>query len=127
MSESEKGKKPLNIPQRVYLVINSQVFPLKKETTSLGRKLDNDLVLQDALVSRYHAEIKYEDGRFAIYDLDSTSGTFLNNKKIKKSILYSGDLILLANIPIMFIDESGSLESKADKITGSIKNKSQLE
>ena len=119
MSESNHKNKPLNIPQRVYLVINSQVFPLKKETTSLGRKLDNDLVLQDALVSRYHAEIKYEDGRFTIYDLDSTSGTFLNNKKIKKSILYSGDLILLANIPIMFIDESGSLESEADKITGS--------
>jgi pSer/pThr/pTyr-binding forkhead associated (FHA) protein len=118
MSESEHKNKLLNIPQRVYLVINSQVFPIKKETTTLGRKLDNDLVLQDALVSRYHAEIKYEDGRFTIYDLDSTSGTFLNNKKIKKSILYSGDLILLANIPIMFIDESGSLESEADKITG---------
>jgi pSer/pThr/pTyr-binding forkhead associated (FHA) protein len=121
MSESDQKNKLLNIPQRVYLVINSQVFPLKKEITTLGRKLDNDLVLQDALVSRYHAEIKYEDGRFTIYDLDSTSGTFLNNKKIKKSILYSGDLILLANIPIMFIDESGSLESEADKITGSTK------
>ena len=124
MSESENINKRLSIPQRVYLVINSQVFPLKKESTSLGRKLDNDLVLQDALVSRYHAEIKYEDGRFTIYDLDSTSGTFLNNKKIKKSILYSGDLILLANIPIMFIDESGSLESEADKVTGSTRRQS---
>ena len=124
MSESENRNKPLSIPRRVYLVINSQVFPLKKETTSLGRKLDNDLVLQDALVSRYHAEIKFEDGRFTIYDLDSTSGTFLNNKKIKKSVLYSGDLILLANTPIMFIDESGSLESQADKITGSTKRQS---
>lgn len=117
MIERERKNRPLSIPQEVYLVINSQVFPLQKEITSLGRKLDNDLVLQDALVSRYHAEIKYEDGKFTLYDLDSTSGTFLNNKKIKKSILYSGDLILLANIPIMFIDESGSLESAADKET----------
>jgi pSer/pThr/pTyr-binding forkhead associated (FHA) protein len=117
MSESRRKKQPLRIPQKVYLVINSQVFPLKKEITSLGRKLDNDLVLQDALVSRYHAEIKFEGGKFTLYDLDSTSGTFLNSKKVKKSILYSGDLILLANIPIMFIDESGSLESAADKET----------
>ena len=119
MNDRESKNKHLSIPQKVYLVINSQVFPLKKEATSLGRKLDNDLVLQDALVSRYHAEIKFEEGKFIIYDLDSTSGTFLNNKKIKKSILYSGDLILLANIPIMFIDESGSLESAAEKVTGS--------
>jgi pSer/pThr/pTyr-binding forkhead associated (FHA) protein len=122
MIEIKSKNQPLSIPQEVYLVINSQVFPLKKEITSLGRKLDNDLVLQDALISRYHAEIKYEDGKFTLYDLDSTSGTFLNNKKIKKSILYSGDLILLANIPIMFIDESGSLESAADKETDSSNN-----
>jgi pSer/pThr/pTyr-binding forkhead associated (FHA) protein len=121
MIESKSKNQPPSIPQEVYLVINSQVFPLKKEITSLGRKLDNDLVLQDALISRYHAEIKFEDGKFTLYDLDSTSGTFLNNKKIKKSILYSGDLILLANIPIMFIDESGSLESAADKETDSSK------
>jgi pSer/pThr/pTyr-binding forkhead associated (FHA) protein len=115
---SEKNKAPQSIPHRVYLVINSQVFPIKKENTSIGRKLDNDLVIQDSLISRYHAEIKFEDGKFTINDLDSTSGTYLNNKKINRSILYSGDLILVANIPIMFIDESGTLESAADKITG---------
>jgi pSer/pThr/pTyr-binding forkhead associated (FHA) protein len=114
---SKQNNNPQNIPERVYLVINTQVYSIKKATTSIGRKLDNDLVIQDNLISRYHAEIKCKDGKFIINDLDSTSGTYLNNKRIEQSILYSGDLILLANVPIMFINESGPLESASDKET----------
>jgi len=117
---SEKNNNQQNVPHHVYLVINSQIFPIKKDKISIGRKLDNDLVIQDHLVSRYHAEIKCKDGKYTINDLDSTSGTYLNNKRIERGILYSGDLILVANIPIMFIDESGPLESAADKKTSSI-------
>jgi pSer/pThr/pTyr-binding forkhead associated (FHA) protein len=114
---NEQNNNPKEFPQGVYLVINSQIVPIKKLTTSIGRKLDNDLVIQDNLVSRYHAEIKHKDGNFIINDLDSTSGTYLNNKRVDQSLLYSGDLILVANIPIMFIDESGTLERAAEKET----------
>lgn len=123
---NEKNNHLENKPQRVYLVINSQIVPLKKTTTSIGRKLDNDLVIQDNLVSRYHAEIRCEEGKYVINDLDSTSGTFLNNKRIDQSVLYSGDLILVANVPIMFIDESGPLESAADKKTSSSKKGKEI-
>ena len=49
-----------------YLVIHSQIFPLKKETVRIGRKLDNDLVIQEPMVSRYHAEVRLENGKYFI-------------------------------------------------------------
>jgi pSer/pThr/pTyr-binding forkhead associated (FHA) protein len=104
----------------VYLVINNQIFPIKNPVTKIGRKLDNDLVIQDSLVSRYHAEIHFEDGKFKLIDLDSTGGTYLNNKKISESIIYSGDIILLANVPIMFVQDKKQFDSKGDAPTDSL-------
>ena len=108
------------IPANIYLIISSQVFPIKFPITKIGRKLDNDLVIQDILVSRYHAEIRYEGKQFYIIDLDSTGGTFINNKRIKKGVLCSGDIILLANVPLMFMNESDMLERVADEATGGL-------
>lgn len=106
--------------KKAYLIVNSQVFPLTKDITTIGRKLDNDLVIQDILVSRKHAEIRNREGRYFLFDLESTGGTYLNNKKIDEAKLYSGDLILISNIPIMFIDESKALELDSLKSTGEL-------
>jgi pSer/pThr/pTyr-binding forkhead associated (FHA) protein len=115
---TETGDKKLE--KKAYLIVNSQVFPLTKEVTTIGRKLDNDLVIQDILVSRKHAEIRFQESKYFIYDLDSTGGTYLNNKKISEAKLFSGDLILISNIPLMFIDESKSLEIDSSKSTGEL-------
>lgn len=112
--------KRLESDQNAYLVINSQVFPIDHTIISIGRKLDNDLVIQDALVSREHAEIRYEGEQFVLYDLNSTGGTFVNNKKIERCILYSGDIICLATLPLMFINDAPSMESKAEQPTGQL-------
>lgn len=104
-----------------YLVINSQIFPLNKGVVRIGRKLDNDLVIQESMVSRYHAEIRYQDNRYHIFDLDSTSGSYLNQKKIESGVLYSGDIILLANVPLMFIDDSADLTVSSEDATGQLR------
>ena len=103
-----------------YLVINSQIFPLNQTVTTIGRKLDNDLVIQDSLVSRVHAEIRFEDNRYHIYDNESTGGTYLNQKQINHGVLYSGDIILLSNVPVMFIDDSASLAVPTEDQTGNL-------
>lgn len=108
------------IPKKVYIIINTQVIPIQKEVTTIGRKLESDLVIQNNLISRSHAEIRFENGKFVLYDLNSTSGTFINNKKINKSVLNSGDHISLANVQIIFIDESESLTKGADQKTGKL-------
>lgn len=103
-----------------YLILNAQAFPILKEITSIGRKLDNDLVIQDVLVSRHHAEVIQREGAYFIKDKDSTGGTYLNNKRIKEAQLFSNDLILLANTPLMFIQEDQKFKEKSNTPTDSL-------
>ncbi|MFH2131195.1 MAG: FHA domain-containing protein [bacterium] len=104
-----------------YLVINSQIFQLNKSITRIGRKLENDLVIQDPLISRNHAEIHLDGETFTLIDMSSTTGTIINNRRIEKHTISSGDLFYLANIPIMFIKDSQNLQSGSNKATGSLK------
>jgi len=104
-----------------YLVINSQIFPLESSVTRIGRKIENDLVIQDPLISRSHAEIRQQIDGFTLVDLNSTTGTHLNNQRITMHKLSSGDLFYLANIPIMFIEDNSSLQDNLNMNTATLK------
>jgi len=60
---------------------------------TIGRANTNDLILQDKTVSRQHVIIQYQDGIWAIFDQNSTSGLCINGKKVKKKVLKNGDQI----------------------------------
>jgi len=57
-------------------------YPLKHSPFSIGRSADNDVVIADQVVSRYHARIDLIDGVFNITDLGSLNGTMLNDSSI---------------------------------------------
>ncbi|PYV09493.1 MAG: hypothetical protein DMG07_23085, partial [Acidobacteria bacterium] len=59
----------------------------------IGRKSDNDVVLDDSVVSSSHAEIRRREGRYVLTDLGSTNGTFLNGKRIERYALNDRDSI----------------------------------
>lgn len=99
--------------KNVYLVANSQIFPIRNKISKLGRKLENDLVIQESIVSRFHAEILFEDDKYYLLDKNSTGGTYLNDKKINKALLASGDTIMLANTPLLFLVESIELQNSS--------------
>jgi pSer/pThr/pTyr-binding forkhead associated (FHA) protein len=106
--------------EKVFLIINSQIYPLLTEVTTLGRKLSNDIVIQNELVSRDHAEIRYEHGQFVIYDKQSTGGSFVNNKRVDRCVLYSGDIISLADTQFMFVNNNSHLQSNESAVTKSL-------
>lgn len=108
------------IPEKAYLVVNANVFHLSKNLIKIGRSLENDLVLTDPTVSRFHAEIKYEDSQFVLADLDSSGGTFLNNTKIKTGVLFSGDVILFSKLPVMFMSEGASIKNQSGMRTDNL-------
>jgi pSer/pThr/pTyr-binding forkhead associated (FHA) protein len=78
------------------------VFPLKKSIINIGRRLDNHLVIDDPRVSRNHSQLRAIKGRFVIFDLNSTGGTFVNGQRTSQSVLYPGDVISLAGVPLVF-------------------------
>ncbi|HLE91747.1 MAG TPA: FHA domain-containing protein [Anaerolineales bacterium] len=111
-----------SLEQNVFLIFNRQIIPLDKEITRLGRQLDNDIVFNEEFVSRFHAEIRLEDGKYVLYDNESTSGTLVNSQKIDRCVLNSGDLISLASIQIMFVNNNARLADKARGTTQSLPN-----
>lgn len=115
MEQREKTQSTL--PTDIYLLYESEIIPITNKVFRLGRGVDNHIVFQRETVSRNHAEIRYQEGSFTLIDLGSTGGTFVNNHKIKNQELKSGDILLLADVPMMFIIDDGSLVSKSEKRT----------
>lgn len=104
----------------VFLIINKQIIPLTKKVTTLGRQLENDIVFHEDFLSRFHAEITYENDKYVLYDKNSTSGTFVNGRRVDRCVLNSGDLISLANIYIMFVNNNPKIAGKATGTTQSL-------
>ncbi|MGV9457042.1 FHA domain-containing protein [Streptomyces sp. NPDC003635] len=72
----------------------TSVRPLPARTIRIGRAPDNDLVLDDLVVSRHHAELRaLPDGGYEITDLGSHNGTYLNGGSVTAAPVLPGDVI----------------------------------
>ena len=70
--------------------------------TSLGRALDNDIVVNHSSVSRHHASIVSSGGGFELRDLNSQNGTFVADRRITQAPLTDGDSFRLGQAPFTF-------------------------
>jgi len=78
-------------------------FPLQAGRNTIGRDGSRcQVVLDDPTVSSEHAAIVFEYGRFVLYDLASTNGTFLNGQRVQRQMLYDGDEIRLGSSVLVF-------------------------
>ena len=94
---------PGKIPENAFLIVEGvKVFPLIEAVVNIGRRLDNQLVIDDPRVSRNHAQLRSIKGRFVVFDLNSTGGTFVNGQRTSQSVLYPGDVISLAGVALIF-------------------------
>jgi diguanylate cyclase (GGDEF)-like protein len=91
-----------------------QQFVLDGKNLVMGRQPDCDIWIADESISRAHAEIsKDHNSECSVTDLDSTNGTYLNERRIKpkeQAILKDGDLLKVGNIILKFIAE-GSIDN----------------
>jgi len=90
-------------PENAFLIVDGvKVFPLTQPVVNIGRRLDNQLVIDDPRISRNHAQLRAIKGRYVIFDLNSTGGTYINGQKVSQSVLYPGDVISLAGVALVF-------------------------
>jgi len=82
-------------------------IPIQPNVTSLtiGRKPDNDIVIDNPAVSGHHARFYKIGSSYFIEDLNSTNGTFIKGKKILKAEIHNGDQIDIAKHSLVFICE----------------------
>ncbi len=91
---------------RARLVGGKGTAPITLESTqiTIGRGLDNDIILEDTRVSRHHAQLRYRARRFWLSDLGSTNGTYVNNQQVEEKALADGDTISLGGLELVFRD-----------------------
>ncbi|MCC7189826.1 MAG: DUF3662 domain-containing protein [Anaerolineales bacterium] len=98
--EAEGGE---SIPENAFLIIEGvKVYSLAEPVVNIGRRLENHLVIDDPRVSRNHAQLRSIKGRFVLFDLNSTGGTFVNGQRTSQTVLYPGDVISLAGVALIF-------------------------
>jgi pSer/pThr/pTyr-binding forkhead associated (FHA) protein len=85
--------------------------PLLPTTLTIGREHDNNVELKDPDVARYHARIVHERGSYVVEDLDSTTGTWVNGQRTKRSPLNHGDVVRVGTTEIAIDFEWASSDS----------------
>ena|SRR5919198_1034266 len=100
---------PVDGPQHAGVAVRASLvnekgepFRLDRPITSVGRALENDIVIPDARVSRFHAELRREDGSFVLRDLGSTNGTWVGDESIDQKRLRDGETISLGGVLLTF-------------------------
>src|SRR5262252_8056831 len=86
------------------------ILELNKPVITIGRGNANDLVLNDASVSRFHAVVKLDGNTVVIADRGSTNGVILNGERItQESELKSGDVAALGSYQLRLehVDDKG--------------------
>ncbi|HKS42735.1 MAG TPA: adenylate/guanylate cyclase domain-containing protein [Blastocatellia bacterium] len=88
---------------------------LTLDQTRIGRAADrNDLVLDDAQVSREHAILKRIRNSYMLVDLNSANGTWVNGQRIKERILANGDSVTICKYTLEYRSEQGALSVSYD-------------
>jgi pSer/pThr/pTyr-binding forkhead associated (FHA) protein len=85
----------------------------------VGRAVDNDLVISNQRVSRYHAQLMRVDASWLVYDLDSTNGTFVNGERVEPSQprpLTPGAVLRLGDHDLLVQVEAAAGGSDADRL-----------
>ncbi len=86
---------------------------LEKGSVSVGRKPDNDIVIDNPAISGHHCKVSLEGGTYYVEDLDSTNGTYVNQKRVKKSGLHNNDVVGIAKHSIVFVDAAATEAAEA--------------
>ena len=81
---------------------------ITKDKTTLGRRPYNDIVIDNLAVSGEHAVLQMVGADVSIEDLNSTNGTYINGKAVKKQLLSHNDTVEIGKYKIKFMVEDGT-------------------
>jgi pSer/pThr/pTyr-binding forkhead associated (FHA) protein len=81
---------------------------ITKDKTTLGRRPYNDIVIDNLAVSGEHAVLQMVGADVFIEDLNSTNGTYINGKAVKKQLLAHNDTVEIGKYKIKYIVEDGT-------------------
>ncbi len=98
------------MPGQYQLVMRSgptpgAIFPLEGDQLMIGRDSSNAVAISDAEVSRRHARLTFQGGKYVLEDLGSTNGTFVNGQRLAgPHVLKAGDVVALGEQIVLMYD-----------------------
>lgn len=101
-------------PKNPQLIINGERrIELKEPILNIGRSDDNHIVLDDATCSRHHIQLRLRFGVYTLFDVNSRSGTYVNNVRVTEHRLQTGDVIMIGSTRLVYMteDEHSSRDS----------------
>ena len=103
---------------RMILSLDGQTlaeYNMTKERYTIGRLPDNDIRVDNAAVSGHHSLIINILNDSFLEDLNSTNGTYVNGKLIKKHALRHGDVITAGHHQLRYVDDQGDVGASEDE------------
>ena len=95
-----------SLPENTFLIVEGiKAIPLNQAVVTVGRHHDNMVVIDDPRVSRHHMELRAIQGRFVLFDLGSSGGTYINGQRSSQAVVYPGDVISLAGVTLHFVKD----------------------
>lgn len=91
-------------------------FKLAGESKTIGREPGNDIIVENLLVSGYHARIDAAGKEYVLTDLQSKNGTFVNGDRVTSTKLKNGDQILIGKHTLVFTLDAAEIQ-EAPKLT----------
>lgn len=85
-------------------------YLVNKDRMTIGRSVSNDIVLEDLSVSRSHAEISVEGGRFFLTDMGSANGSRVNGVSVTDTEIFHDDVILIGESTLLFVTTPSETE-----------------
>jgi pSer/pThr/pTyr-binding forkhead associated (FHA) protein len=96
-----------------------QEYPLEKPEIAIGRAPNSDILLsKDKLTSRRHATVRYEDGKYVLYDERSANGTFVNGQQLEEMtphVLQNGDQVGIGEHELIFNSVVAAASNQSDE------------
>lgn len=99
---TERGEAPLGVLTVLSGEGSGQTFRLDRPRMRLGRAAENDILLADPRVSRFHAEIERVGQGYVLRDLGSTNGTMVGGRRILERLLENGDVLRVGDVEMRF-------------------------
>ncbi len=101
--------------------LTGQSYELKVDKTTIGRVEDNTFQIAQSSVSSHHCEILLKGTEVVVRDLNSTNGTFINNKQVNgEAVLKSGEILRLGQVEIRL---EGGAAAPAAPVTADTKQR----
>lgn len=115
MMLEEVGLKVLSSP----VLAEGQLIAAGEAPLTVGRSQDTSVSIDDPRLSRRHAQLVNEHGRYVLVDLDSKNGTWVNGARTSRQGLRHGDSVRVGSNVFLFVDRR---ETATERVRGEIRS-----